>query len=202
MNQLIFGIPLFKYYLDPTEIQLLAEQKFQQCEKFPIHKTPSGWDCDLRTEFNSSRNNEYAHYYNGIMDRFSNDLTLEGGRCYIDESWINSYGLDENQEEHDHLPGFYSAIHYVKFNPEVHKPAVFINPLMQLYSYMNNEINYGKHPDYMQVDFEPDVKEGDIIIFPSWLKHTVKRNKTDQHRITLAFNINTMKGSTRRVFGQ
>ena len=202
MNQLIFGVPLFKYYLDPTEIRINAEQKFEQCEKFPINKPPSGWDCDLRTEFSSSRVNEYAHYYDDIMIRFTEDLGLDGGKCYIDESWINSYGLSENQEEHDHLPGFYSAIHYVKFNPDVHEPAVFTNPLIQLYSYMNNEINYKRHPDYILPNFTPEVKEGEIIIFPSWLKHTVKRTTTDEHRITLAFNINTMKGSNRRVFGQ
>ena len=89
MNQLIFGVPLFKYYLDPTEIKLYAEQKFEQCEKFPINKPPSGWDCDLRTEFRSSRVNEYAHYYDDIMVRFTQDLYIDEKKCFIDESLIN-----------------------------------------------------------------------------------------------------------------
>jgi ectoine hydroxylase-related dioxygenase (phytanoyl-CoA dioxygenase family) len=30
---------------------------------------------------------------------------------------------------------------------------------------------------------------GDVIIFPSWLKHFVRENKTDQERIVMTINI-------------
>ena len=46
------------------------------------------------------------------------------------------------------------------------------------------------------------LKEGDVIIFPSFLRHRVNKSETDVPRITCSFNINTIKGSTRRVFSQ
>ena len=47
-----------------------------------------------------------------------------------------------------------------------------------------------------------EAKEGDIVIFPSFLKHRVNKQMTDVPRITCSFNINTIKGSTRRVYSQ
>ena len=198
----MFGVPLFRYHLDPTEIKKNALERYNRNKDIPLDGIPNGWDCNLKTDFHDSRDNRYSNYYDDVMKQFGKDVGLTSGHAHMHESWLNYYTKGMNQEEHDHLPGFYSAIHYVKFNPDVHEPAVFTNPLIQLYSYMNNEINYKKHPDYILPDFTPEVKEGEILIFPSWLKHTVKRTTTDEHRITLAFNINTMKGSTRRVFGQ
>ena len=57
-----------------------------------------------------------------------------------------------------------------------------------------------EQPEFSSHHWFPDVKEGDIIIFPSWLRHMVSAQETTEHRITLAFNINTIKGSTPRVY--
>ena len=46
----------------------------------------------------------------------------------------------------------------------------------------------------------PEVKEGDIIIFPSFIRHRVNGVSSKEPRISVAFNINTIEGSTRRVF--
>ena len=32
------------------------------------------------------------------------------------------------------------------------------------------------------------IKEGDLILFPSWVPHYVDKNNTDKERISLAFN--------------
>ena len=33
-----------------------------------------------------------------------------------------------------------------------------------------------------------NVTEGDLIVFPSWVKHGVSMNETNRERISLAFN--------------
>tara|TARA_B100000902_G_scaffold51514_1_gene58243 strand:- start:381 stop:989 length:609 start_codon:yes stop_codon:yes gene_type:complete len=199
-HQMIFGVPMFRYHLDPSELKKIATNKYEEWSGVPINQPPPGWDCSLRTEFNACRKNEYAEYYNDIMVQFSKDIDLVHGRCNIYESWLNFYGKGENQEEHDHLPGFYSACHYIKFNPEVHQPTKFVNPLYSLYSYQYKDLDNGDPPDYRSNHWLPDVVEGDILIFPAWLRHMVTAQKNNEHRITLAFNINIIKGSARRVF--
>ena len=47
-----------------------------------------------------------------------------------------------------------------------------------------------------------DVVEGDLIIFPSHLKHCVRKNNTKNLRMTISFNINKIAEDTRRVFAQ
>jgi ectoine hydroxylase-related dioxygenase (phytanoyl-CoA dioxygenase family) len=37
--------------------------------------------------------------------------------------------------------------------------------------------------------FTPEVEEGDIIIFPSYLKHAVPGGIYDSHRVTISFNL-------------
>jgi uncharacterized protein (TIGR02466 family) len=208
MCQFVFGVPIFKYHLDSKDIKVIAEKKFEVFGEYPINETPNGWDCNIRTEFHSSDDNRYAHLYKEVMDEFTLDLGLLEDKCHIDESWLNFYqGKDHGQEEHDHLPGFFSGIHYVKFNPDVHASTKFANPLHQLYNLMNNrrkmdENNPCPCAGYGSGWFSPNVCEGDIIIFPSFLRHWVPSTNSNELRITLAFNINTTKGSNRRVFGR
>ena len=47
-----------------------------------------------------------------------------------------------------------------------------------------------------------DVVEGDLVIFPSHLKHFVKKNNTRDLRMTISFNINKIAEDTRRVFAE
>ena len=42
-----------------------------------------------------------------------------------------------------------------------------------------------------------DVVEGDLIIFPSHLKHFVNKNNTKNLRMTISFNINKIAEDTR-----
>lgn len=208
-HEIVFGVPLFRYYLDPTELKSKALKKFEQTRGFPIHETPGGWDCELQTDFDNSMANLYHHHYDDIMAQFTKDVGLKEGAAMIHESWVNCYGKGHNQEEHDHLPSFYSGIHYIKYNPEVHEAVHFLNPLFQLYNCtytLSSQVCRGdnalqEHP-FSRQWMLPEVKEGDIILFPSFIRHRVNKQETEELRITASFNINTIKGSTRRVFSQ
>lgn len=208
-HEIIFGIPLFRYYLDPTKIKEIAETKFKNSQGFPLNETPGGWDCTVNTDFDNSTANLYTGFYDDIMQQFSKDVGLKNGKAMIHESWLNYYTGGTNQEEHDHLPSFYSGIHYVKYNPDVHEPVYFINPLYQIYNCtysLSSHICRGENAinehEFTRQYLKPNVKEGDIIIFPSFIRHRVNKQEAQESRITSSFNINTIKGSTRRVFSQ
>ncbi len=36
---------------------------------------------------------------------------------------------------------------------------------------------------------ELDMQEGEIIIFPAWLQHSVTMNKSKEERVTMSFNL-------------
>ena len=66
-HEIIFGIPLFRYYLDPTKIKEIAETKFKNSQGFPLNETPGGWDCTVNTDFDNSTSNLYTGFYDDIM---------------------------------------------------------------------------------------------------------------------------------------
>ncbi len=207
-HHVMFGVPLFRYHLDPTEIKKNALERYNLNKDIPLDGIPHGWDCNLKTDFHDSRDNRYSNYYDDVMKQFGNDVGLTSGHAHMHESWLNYYTKGMNQEEHDHLPSFYSGIHYIKFNPDVHESVYLVNPMHQMYNATyscaaacrNSEEALEVH-EFTKQFYTPDVVEGDIIIFPSFTRHRVNTQKTDELRISVAFNINTIQGSARRVFG-
>lgn len=137
-----------------------------------------------------------------IQDLYLDDLKefLEFSGYYITEdkwsvginAWYNIGKKGCAQEEHDH-PGFcctWSAIHYVKFNPAEHSPTEFINPINKLFwDRMSQSENLTQPPyEWRRPEAYVDVQEGDLIIFPSWLRHKSPYQSSDSLRITMAMN--------------
>jgi hypothetical protein len=111
----------------------------------------------------------------------------------IDEIWYNVYMNGEWQEEHDHVGGphgsHYSCIHFLSFDPKIHQPVEFRDPLSQLRN-LSVELDRNNYAH----TWYPELKEGDFIMFPSYLSHSVKPGKPtpDYPRITIAFNFRVL----------
>ena len=80
----------------------------------------------------------------------------------------------------------FSCIHYLKFDPEVHKPVVFVDPIEDMrYNTLEMDSNYYKDK------WPANIFEGDLLMFPSYLKHFVDKSDPtpDNPRISISFNI-------------
>jgi uncharacterized protein (TIGR02466 family) len=110
------------------------------------------------------------------------------------DMWYNAYARDQYQEWHSHSGGLadFSAIHYLKFDKSLHSATGFRNPISKsrIFSSLKNaeRIKSIKNGLYTEV-YYPNVKEGDLIIFPSWLEHICPPNRSNKLRVTVAFNI-------------
>lgn len=105
------------------------------------------------------------------------------------ECWINVHTKNMFQECHDHVPSIISGIYYINFDKTVDNGAVFLNP-NSCFSDMclGQGITLGQLTDSkccLPVD------EGDVIIFPSTLKHYVPPSlkRIDGLRVSMSFNI-------------
>lgn len=204
----LFPQRIYKYSLNDPELKNALIQRYQSFKNHATNGTPNGWSCEVRTEFGTgSFPFEYSKIYNDILHQWKDDMQFIG-RPIIDEIWMNAYEKAHYQEGHTHLPGFFSGIHYVCFDPEHHNGTTFVNPQANIYSYLTDmngdfegttiDMDLNRHLDEMN---DVDVEEGDIIIFPSTLEHLVKKNMSDKLRITVSFNINRVAETARRVFG-
>jgi len=92
----------------------------------------------------------------------------------VKDIWINRYDKKNYQASHVH-PFDFSFIIYYKIDKS---HTVFNSPVKSLLECLDSKI--------FTRDYEPNCKEGDIIIFPSYLEHWVKPNSNN---ITVAGNI-------------
>jgi hypothetical protein len=133
--------------------------------------------------------------YANCLDQFFDNVPYQ---IAIDEIWYNCYVDGEFQEAHDHLsrqngayyPAHFSCIHFLSFDPTRHKAVRFHDPIEQIRctSYELEGNNYSEH-------HYPDIQEGDFIMFPSHLVHSVEPSPPtlDYPRITIAMNIRVLE---------
>jgi len=139
-------------------------------------------------------------HYKTYVNQFIEDYFRASLDWRIEEDpWYTVYGKGQKADWHDHLPADFSAVHFLKFNSEVHNPIVFTNPDVtstklqaQYKSHIVSKLGTCDKQSYYKEQYSPVINEGDFIIFPSQLMHLVEPNTVDETRITIAFNFNIL----------
>ncbi len=108
--------------------------------------------------------------------------------------WYNLSFKDSYQEVHDHLGGpipiSYAAVHYVIFDKNEHASTVFYNPLESILKTLQPTTKDQFRPtDYQELQKFLNVEEGDLIIFPAYVPHSVMKQVSEKPRLTVAMNI-------------
>jgi uncharacterized protein (TIGR02466 family) len=105
---------------------------------------------------------------------------------YITNSWATKNSKGEHHHVHDHPNSIMSGVIYLQVpDPENaiefhHKSAIKNN----FYFYYNvREFNIFNSDTW----FLP-IKQGQILLFPSWVRHGVNSNNSEKDRIVLGFN--------------
>jgi len=192
--------PIHIYQANIKENPKLKEvflPKIEKCYKENKLAVPPGWNTDkIYTTFDRDKLNEEVfdkqdkinpYYINCIKKFFDEEFEI-----LIHEKWFNYYVDGEYQESHDHLsanifaaPSHFSCIHYLSFDKTRHEPVRFTDPIEKIrYTSLNLRSN-----NYNSV-YTPEVKEGDFLMFPSYLDHYVKPSQPtpDYPRITISLN--------------
>jgi len=98
----------------------------------------------------------------------------------IASSWIALFKPGHYGHVHDHGITDISGVYYYKTNGKDGN-IYFESPNSNLVSSV--PFNHLSNP----VTYDPE--EGGLLLFPGWLKHGIKKNTTDDTRISLSFNI-------------
>jgi hypothetical protein len=173
-------------------------------ERYKDLKPPESWITNkLHTSFDDDSGELFFgghNFYPKILEKsykkcfenFFNDEYI----ISIKNIWYNYYLENEYQEWHDHLgsifsPAHFACVHFLSYDNEIHQPTVFRDPLHK-YRDHSHELEF----DVVDVEtYIPNVKEGDFLMFPSYLDHSVYPVKKSQKcpRITISFNISLLK---------
>jgi uncharacterized protein (TIGR02466 family) len=111
-------------------------------------------------------------------------IDLKNYELKITSCWANIYGERDAQEPHIHANNIFSGIYYAQA-PEGSSGVVFHSPLADvMLNPPYTEINSLNH---QAIGF--DAVPGRMVIFRSWLRHSVKTNRSKGDRISIAFNM-------------
>jgi hypothetical protein len=175
-------------------------------ERYKDLKPPNNWITNkLHTSFDRI-NDDCDELFFGGHNFYPTILEKSYKKCFenffndeyiisIKNIWYNYYLEDEYQEWHDHLgstfnPAHFACVHFLSYDDEIHQPTIFKDPLNKLRDH-SCELEY----DFHGQQHIPNIKEGDFLMFPSYLDHCVYPVKKSQKcpRITISFNVFLLK---------
>jgi uncharacterized protein (TIGR02466 family) len=112
-------------------------------------------------------------------------------RQVITEAWININQKGHFNYSHDHPGSLFSAVYYVKGGAD--KGELELKTPITAHTYtISNEMAGSFNAFTGHAMVIPPVT-GDLLIFPSWLLHRVNMSRSDEERISIAFNSRAAK---------
>tara|TARA_B100001250_G_scaffold326750_1_gene290806 strand:+ start:151 stop:750 length:600 start_codon:yes stop_codon:yes gene_type:complete len=176
----LFATPLLQTYL-PVQDKIL---KFVESQEFVYHGNGHITSEDLldNTQMHvvrdciTERVEEFVYGDCGI----SSEMEIE-----LISSWANLHKKGDFAQIHSHYNSIISGVWYLTTTPKtgkfvVHSDHKLFGNLLDFPKRVYNEFNNDSY------SFIP--QNGDLIIFPSTLKHSVTHNEEDIDRFSIAFN--------------
>ena len=116
------------------------------------------------------------------VNKFTTDVLNSKQRLVITQCWANRNPKGSKHHEHVHPNSIISGVMYFQINEKL--PPIQFSKLNQdgmkldpiKYNHVNSE------------SFMLPCKPGELILFPSSLKHSVPINQGDEDRISISFN--------------
>jgi len=161
----IFSTPIWIEDIDSSKLELITEEYGRR------------WLSDTLSSYGSNNNKMTEKGMRYLKEQIINCLQdFKIFDCTIPSVWRNVYNNNDFQETHMHPNSSFSFVIYEKLQ-EPH--TVFFHPSrMMIFS--------TKVDKYVDSIFFPQVKQNQMIIFPSYLEHMVKKTN---NAITISGNI-------------
>jgi uncharacterized protein (TIGR02466 family) len=133
----------------------------------------------------------FYEYKNYILNNALQALSCYNRKFNLANMWININGRESHNITHCHPSAILAGVLWVKISENC-GDLVFDNPKTfdehTLIESIDKNIGRDRHYSNAFV-FTP--QEGTIVLFPAHLYHHVEPNKSNEDRISIAFNLNT-----------
>lgn len=183
----IFDLPI---YLNPVaahgETKDSVLKEIEKLKEDPRSYNPSGNER-VYSDYLFGDEPKARKYKDEVIDSVKPNIEefmglVGANQLDFGQIWFQRYETHSFHGVHNHWPSFFSVVYYLEFDPNEHRGTVFANPnRLQIDLYRARNIK-------LPVAFAPDIKEGDILIFPSFLDHYAPMNVSDKPRTIISFN--------------
>lgn len=184
----IFPTPIWVADLEAAKAASLNAQLSEEIYRLTEPRTPvpigGTWQTDpvlhQRREFA-----EFTKLVNQAARAALEFLKVRFNAIEITGCWANINPFGGQNSPHLHPNNFLSGVYYVAL-PDDAGQIVFTDPRPQAQMIMPKVTSWNK---YMGNEIKLETKPGRFVMFPAWLTHSVPVNRTEQHRISISFNV-------------
>ena len=140
-------------------------------------------------------NKKFNNFFNELkinLNTFLQNLKYKDVNYFITKSWVAYTDKGDHISAHDHGASHFSFVYYVLKNKN-HSSITFYEPSQRFYMPEATEWNDQNHQS-LSINNEP----GQLIIFPSSLKHGTQKTEEPSPRISISGDI-IMTSKTNKV---
>tara|TARA_R100001460_G_scaffold37708_1_gene72120 strand:+ start:524 stop:1105 length:582 start_codon:yes stop_codon:yes gene_type:complete len=182
-------------FVVPIHISKLTNKKLDQqliSKVYKLREQTVGRDLSnvggWQSEIISSEDKDIKKFFTEAHDSIKNFI----GYYHFQENinicskglWFNYNPKGSYNKSHMHTGSNMSAAYYLKV-PKNSGNIVFEHPSEGLIA----DQSVKKFNEFNSETFTYTCNEGDLLLFPSWLKHHVEINNSEMARISLSFNL-------------
>tara|TARA_Y100000389_G_C17327876_1_gene446493 strand:+ start:393 stop:929 length:537 start_codon:yes stop_codon:yes gene_type:complete len=169
-SEYMFSVPLFRSKVTPWEE---IKQQIIKIVGNTCIADEKGFSSDY---YNNNYNTELYQLLRPYVNRMTEQCLGITAPIQSPNMWSQRYSAGSEHPVHNHGNRGYSFILYVNFDPAQHRATQFISPFDNFY---NGEM----------LVYSPEIQEGDMIAFPSIIKHSSQYQTGADERMIISFNL-------------
>ena len=131
--------------------------------------------------------------YDSIIEcasQYTSSMGLKLPNNFRVDSWINFFIRNQSEHEHTHYGNFLSGCYYVNA-PKGSAEFSFPDPVRERQMWRGLFTKYIETKNILNINSSSYVpNRGQLLMFQSWMPHSVLKHNSDEPRISIAFNVN------------
>ena len=168
------------FRLNQHEMDVILSNKFYH----PAHNNLT------KTSFllNDTRLSRVKHFFDERVKDYITNIVGIKNEFVMTQSWSTITKKGENHHSHLHHNSLFSLVFYVSSEGEKSGNLVFEfqhSRLMERWNFIFDVKNYN---GFNCGEWEYIVNTGDLVIFPSWVRHFTRENTSDKDRVIVGAN--------------
>ncbi len=187
-----FPLPIYKKIINKSLFFKIKQEAYDFIkENKNLFQTQKTWNCNTLSTIHINDKDNFKsstledEIKNSVSEYLSTWNYIKKPKLNLSNTWINLAPPNTYQEVHHHHPHNFSGTLYINF-PKNGGNLCFHNP-MTSECFLMGDFQQLLSPQKILIP-----QNGLIVLFPSWLEHSVILNKSNQNRISISFNIDQL----------
>jgi len=182
--ELWFPTPIYYYQFTDSTLSVIQSEIIDCIPNFEDTLT-NPWDDSVLTSFKYNSTDNFLdsspilkeHIIQHVQNFINSNIDFE-----ITDSWLNVCKQYGYQNYHSHPLSDISGTYYVQTNSNDGNIKFKPESISYQSSKLLDVLNVSRNATYVP-------KIGQLLLFPSFLQHTVLMNNTEDDRISISFNV-------------